>query len=112
MMKGEYSRLCDRELIKWKLYGRQDIRYNLYVPTTEEIGILPIPEEIHTSSGMAGYVPALDRDQQHWFLAEKQGTCKPILPIHTSAEKELFRELITTIPPLVCNQGSLGGEMQ
>ena len=67
---------------------------NLYVPTTEEIGILPIPEEIHTSSGMAGYVPALDRDQQHWFLAKKQGTRKPILPIHTSAEKELFHELM------------------
>jgi hypothetical protein len=67
---------------------------NLYVPTTEEIGILPIPEEIRTTSGMAGYVPTMDGDQQHWFLAAKQGTRKPVLPVHTPAEKELFRELM------------------
>ncbi|KAF8867530.1 hypothetical protein CPB84DRAFT_1859325 [Gymnopilus junonius] len=78
---------------------------NLYVPTTEILGILPIPEDIRRDCDMAPYDPLLHRSQQHYFLAEMQGTCKPILPIHTSAEKQLRQELINSnsaFSPISC----------
>lgn len=69
---------------------------NLYTPTTEVLGILPIPENICIDSAMRPYDAALDRHQKHSFLAGIQGTRKPILPIHTSAEKKLFRDLMNS----------------
>lgn len=47
---------------------------------------------------MTAYVPALDQGQKHHFLAEMQGTRKPILPVHTSLEKQLFRQLMNSDP--------------
>ena len=69
---------------------------NLYIPTKEVLGILPIPEEIRFSSAMTAYIPSLDQNQKHNFLAKIQGTRKPILPIHTPSEKQLFRQLMNT----------------
>jgi hypothetical protein len=69
---------------------------NLYIPTTEVLGILPIPESIRVGSAMRPYDAAFDRRQKHSFLARIQGTHKPILPIHTSAEKKLFRDLMNS----------------
>lgn len=43
---------------------------------------------------MASYTSSLDSKQRHHFLAEMQGTRKPILPIHTPSEKQLFRHLM------------------
>ena len=63
---------------------------------SEVLGILPIAEDIRSSSGMAAYIPALHRNEvalQYRFLAELQGTRKPVLPIHTAAEKSLFKDL-------------------
>lgn len=77
---------------------------NYYVPTTETLGILPIPQEIRESSGMAAYVsgPIINlntgekkKPQRHNFLAKMQGTRKPVLPIHTTAERLMFRSLIS-----------------
>jgi hypothetical protein len=76
---------------------------NYYVPTTETLGILPIPLEIRESSGMASYVSGpisniktgeKKKRQRHDFLAQMQGTRKPVLPIHTNAEKLMFRTLM------------------
>jgi len=81
---------------------------NYYVPTTEALGILPIPPEIRESSGMAPYIsgPIVNlntgkkkKPQPHDFLAKMQGTRKPVLPIHTKAEKLMFRTLMS------CNRG-------
>lgn len=56
---------------------------NYYVPTTETLGILPIPSEIQESSGMAAYIsgPIINlntgekkKPQRHNFLAKMQGT--------------------------------------
>jgi hypothetical protein len=69
---------------------------NLYIPTKEVLGILPIPEEIRFSSAMTAYVPPLDQNQKYNFLAKIQGTRKPILPIHTPSEKQLFRQLMNS----------------
>ena len=77
---------------------------NYYVPTTETLGILPIPKEIRESSGMATYIsgPFINfntgekkKPQRHNFLAKMQGTRKPVLPIHTMAERLMFRTLIS-----------------
>jgi hypothetical protein len=44
---------------------------------------------------MAEYVPSIDMKQPHHsFLASKQGTRKPALPIHTNYEKDKFRKLM------------------
>lgn len=66
---------------------------NLYISTSEKLGVLPIPEDVRTLSGMAPYMPTVDSHQRHQYLAMTQGTCKPILPIHTDAERALFRSL-------------------
>lgn len=73
---------------------------NLYVPTSEVLGILPIPENIRLNSQMLAYdnMALPDEYRKHQFLAKIQGTQKPILPIHTSVEKKLFRELMNSHP--------------
>ena len=77
---------------------------NYYVSTTETLGILPIPLEIRESSGMAAYVSGpianiktgeRKKPQRHDFLAQIQGTRKPVLPIHTIAERHMFQTLMT-----------------
>ena len=71
---------------------------NLYTPTTEVLGILPIPDDIRMNTAMLPFNASLDRQQKHKFLAEIQGTRKPILPVHTPAEKKLFRDLMNRNP--------------
>jgi hypothetical protein len=70
------------------------INGNLYLQTSESLGILRIPSEIQHASGMGEFSPSVDRNQKHGFLAELHGTRKPVLPVHTKAEKELFHELM------------------
>jgi hypothetical protein len=36
------------------------------------------------------YIPSPDAQQKHKFLAEMQGTQKPILPVHNTTRIELF----------------------
>lgn len=64
---------------------------NLYVPTSEALGILPVPPDVRALSGMTEFNVNLDQKRRHHFLASKQGTRKAILPIHTIAEHELFK---------------------
>ncbi|EKM74532.1 hypothetical protein AGABI1DRAFT_95562 [Agaricus bisporus var. burnettii JB137-S8] len=71
---------------------------NLYVPTTEVIGILPIPEDIRGQSAMAPYVHSANSQQKHSFIASMQGTRKPVLPVHTHAEEQYFRSLMNSDP--------------
>jgi hypothetical protein len=47
---------------------------------------------------MAEYQPAADHKQKHHFLAKMQGTRKPLLPVHSPAERNLFRQLMNTSP--------------
>lgn len=70
---------------------------NLYAHTSEVIGILPIPEDIRTSSEMLAFDASLPNmhTSQH-FLALRQGTLKAVMPIHTPHEHKLFRELMST----------------
>ena len=79
---------------------------DLYLPTSEHIGILPVPHEIQQSSGMAAFNPNLDQNQSHTYLASMQGTHKPILPVHTPAEHNIFHLLMNTHPAF--NTQSMG----
>ena len=67
---------------------------NLYKPTTEVFEILPVPNDVHQESCMQEFDPNFDYNQHHGFLASKQGTKKPVLPIHTDAEHKLFKVLM------------------
>ena len=43
-------------------------------------------------------ISTIDRTQPHLYLARMQGTRKAILPVHTSAEHDLFRTLMKSNP--------------
>ena len=68
---------------------------NLYQPTKEVAGVLPIPAEICLKTGMGPYIPSLHAKQPHHFLPYVQGTQKPVLPIHNQEEHDLFCKLIS-----------------
>jgi hypothetical protein len=67
---------------------------NLYVLSNEVSGVLPIPDHIQVKSGMGEYQSLLHSNQPHHFLASRQGTWKPVLPIHNSNEHNLFQKLV------------------
>ncbi|KAF8078294.1 hypothetical protein FPV67DRAFT_1402915 [Lyophyllum atratum] len=77
-----------REMVGW-------VNGNLYQPTAEVAGVLPIPNQVQSSLGMATYEPSLHSKQRHFFLASMQRTRKPVLPIHDSQERDLFRDFMT-----------------
>lgn len=60
---------------------------NLYLPTSEQLSILPVPDDVRLASGMAEFnLLSADKKQPHLYLAHMQGTWKAILLIHTTAE--------------------------
>jgi hypothetical protein len=70
---------------------------NLYLPTSEQLGILLVPDDVQLASGMAEFnLLSADKKQPHLYLAHMQGTQKAILLIHTTAEQDLFCELMKT----------------
>jgi hypothetical protein len=68
---------------------------NLYQETKEVAGILPIPDELRSRSGMGSFMKSLHSKQPNHFLASMQGTRKPVLPIHNPEERELFQKLMS-----------------
>ena len=88
-----------REILINPLEMKGWVNGNLYLPTSEQIGILPVPDDVRVASGMAEFNPlSADKKQSHFYLAHMQGTRKAILPVHTTAEQDLFRELMKTNP--------------
>lgn len=72
----------------------------LYSSTTDvTAGILPIPVQIQTKSGM---LPAIQGDVQekkkHKYLALRQGTQHAVIAVHTTEEKALFSKLMREDP--------------
>jgi hypothetical protein len=78
------------------VYIRGWVNGNLYLPTSETIGILPVPPELRAESKMADFNVNIDQKQRHAYLASMQGTRKAILPVHTPAEHDLFNTLMKT----------------
>ena len=58
---------------------------NLYKPTAEVFGILPVSNDVHQESSMQEFDPNFDYNQCRSFLASKQGTQKPVPPIQYGA---------------------------
>ncbi|KAG9223673.1 hypothetical protein CCMSSC00406_0004986 [Pleurotus cornucopiae] len=67
---------------------------NLYKPTSEVSGVLPIPDSLQVKAGMGMYIHTEHSRQLHHFLASRQGTRQPVLPINNDTEWTLFRELM------------------
>ncbi|KAG8940314.1 hypothetical protein FRC03_005608 [Tulasnella sp. 419] len=69
---------------------------NLYSPTTEVFGILPVPGSIQAEVGMTEFNPdSLDAGQhQHRYLAKVQNTRFAVISVHSKAEKDLFSEMM------------------
>ena len=49
------------------------INGNFYQQTTEEMGIVPIPETLRVQAGMQPFMPGTDEKQKQPFLARMQG---------------------------------------
>ncbi|KIK55784.1 hypothetical protein GYMLUDRAFT_1017370 [Collybiopsis luxurians FD-317 M1] len=56
---------------------------NLYQPTNEVLGVLPLPSSVLEMAGIQPFVPGLDNKKKQGFLAQLQGTRKAVLPVHT-----------------------------
>ena len=68
---------------------------NLYQPTTESFGIVPIPLDVASGIGMEPFDSQLDQEKQlHSYLAQKQGTRRAVLPLNNEAEYKLFSEFM------------------
>ncbi len=67
---------------------------NLYQRTSEVFGILPIPDDVRSNSGMESFIPAADASQQYSWLARKHGTRKAVLPLHSHSEYRFFGDLM------------------
>jgi hypothetical protein len=67
---------------------------DMYEPTTEVFGILPIPEVICSNSAMLPYIQDIEDDVKHHYLASKQGTKFAVLNIHTAPERDLIHTLM------------------
>ncbi|PPR00790.1 hypothetical protein CVT24_000755 [Panaeolus cyanescens] len=75
------------------------INVNLYKRGSETpIGVLPVPSAMREQYALSSYEPLAPPllPARYDFLAKIQGTRKPILPIHTTSERSLFRSLMET----------------
>jgi hypothetical protein len=69
---------------------------NNFVRSTEVFGILPMPEQLRDNVGMTPYNPQFAQEHKihHQYLAMRQNTQFAVLPIHTKAERALFKLLL------------------
>lgn len=74
------------------------INGNFYSPTKEVIGVLPVPSDLRARSSIREYTPSIDGKRKFDFLARLQGTAKAVLPIHTTQERALYRQLMQRDP--------------
>jgi hypothetical protein len=69
---------------------------NLYQKTEQTIGIVEIPRSVCDKLGIRIHNASLDGKQKQAYLAQMQNTQKPVLPVHTIAERKLFTQLMQT----------------
>lgn len=73
------------------------INRDLYTPTTEVFGILPIPANVQLSSAITTFNPA-NPPKKFQYLARKKDTCFAVLTIHTMEEKQFFSDCMMNEP--------------
>jgi hypothetical protein len=92
----------DIPVVELKFGVRVSIRGFLRIVADSTMFISPLfcfAFDIRHSSGMAEFnTSTIDRKQPHLYLAQMPGTRKAILPVHTSAEHDLFRRLMKSNP--------------
>ncbi|KAF7324049.1 3'-5' exonuclease domain-containing protein [Mycena kentingensis (nom. inval.)] len=71
---------------------------NLYQQTERSIGIIKIPKGVCEPVKIQPFSSSLDGKQKQAYLARMQDTRKAVLPVHTTAEKRLFRKLMQEEP--------------
>ncbi|KAF7292549.1 3'-5' exonuclease domain-containing protein [Mycena kentingensis (nom. inval.)] len=71
---------------------------NLYEQTERSIGIIKIPTVVCEPVKIQPFSSSLDGKQKQAYLARMQDTRKAVLPVHTTAEKRLFRKLMQEEP--------------
>ncbi|KAF8166461.1 hypothetical protein K438DRAFT_1775139 [Mycena galopus ATCC 62051] len=71
---------------------------NLYKKTEQTAGIIQIPKSVRELVRIQPFNPETDSNQKQSYLAKMQGTRKPVLPVHTLAEKREFADLMRTSP--------------
>jgi hypothetical protein len=71
---------------------------DLYSPTNEIIGILPVPDSIRITTDIESYQHNLDGKNKHSYLARQQKTKYAVISIHTTSEKQLFKKLMQENP--------------
>ncbi len=71
---------------------------NLYLPTNEVSGVLPVPLDLRVKYGMAEYQPSLHSKQPQHFSCFTGSIHETILPVHSDCECELFRKLVAENP--------------
>jgi hypothetical protein len=87
----EESKLLVSNLVPDISYRAGWVNSNLYQPTAESFGIVPIPSDICIATNMDRFDIGLQNSKQrHAYLAQKQGTRCAVLPVHTNAEFKLF----------------------
>jgi hypothetical protein len=81
---------------------------NNFVRSTEVFGLLPLPEELRVNLGMHPFHAGFSRDHKihHHYLAMRQNTRVTVLPIHTPAERGLFKLLLSE------TQGAFSGKKE
>lgn len=67
---------------------------DLYQSSEEHFGIVPIPSDVCSSTGMAPFNAQLDTKRTHAFLAARQHTRIAVLPIHTKPERAMFSQMM------------------
>ncbi|KAG6856426.1 hypothetical protein H0H87_004552 [Tephrocybe sp. NHM501043] len=80
---------------------------DLYEKTKEEMGISPVPEHIRLAAGMREFVEQTDGKQKQADLARMQNTSRPILPVHTVAEKKLFSRFMRELEEFRTSHSSI-----
>ncbi|KAJ7899135.1 hypothetical protein B0H14DRAFT_2556700 [Mycena olivaceomarginata] len=61
-------------------------------------GITRIPKSVRELFKIQPFNEETDSKQNQAYLAKMQGTRKPVLPVHTLPQKQLFAELMRTSP--------------
>ncbi|KAJ7041882.1 hypothetical protein C8F04DRAFT_915894, partial [Mycena alexandri] len=64
--------------------------------TEQSAGIIQIPKSVRELVRIQPFDQETDSSQKQSYLAKMQGTRKPVLPVHTVAEKKLFTDLMRT----------------
>ncbi|KAJ6545861.1 hypothetical protein DFH09DRAFT_1321402 [Mycena vulgaris] len=84
---------------------------NLYRQSKQTVGIVQIPQSVCAMVDIHPFRESHNSKQKQSYLAKMHGTRKPVLPVHTVAEKKLFTKLMLTSASFQKCQTSISTEV-